>query len=225
MFGPNLVCNFTSSSGVHSLLLRPFRMEEMIIVANGFSDLEVTVNTRVLFGQTKEGEQDWYERVRKEKDSVIWAIVPHIKQGINHTPIGVTGIHDIDSTSGSCTTGIIIWDKSYWNKGVAYHSHLARTLFAADYLNRATIRTWVRAHNESSLKAVQKVGYNVVGIEPRTAFRQGRYIDSLSLVWFNPERINQLFPEGLPNQYKEGVTKAQKALALARQVVELNYQE
>lgn len=195
--------------------LRPFKKEDLELVAEGFQSMQVLMYTKQLFAQTLENEQEWYERMRLSKDDVVWAIVPDGKD----KPVGVTALHNINNFAGSCTSGIIIWDINSWGKGIARNSHLARTLFAADFLNRSTIRTKVIVDNNASLKALQGVGYIVTGLEPKTAFRQGQFLNSHNLIWLNPDRISVLFPEGLPEQYKDGVEKAEVALYKARKIV------
>lgn len=196
------------------VMLRAFDKDDLPGLVEGFSSMRVNLYTNQLFAQTLENEYEWYDKVRKAPDEVIWAIDP---SGAGKA-VGVTAIHQIN-VGGSCTTGIIIWDPGWWGKGVATKAHLGRTLFAADYLNRLTISSSILVDNPASLKAVQKVGYMVVGRHPRTCQRQGRFIDSWALAWLHPERISVLYPEGLPRQYMEGVSKAQKALDLARSVV------
>lgn len=133
-------------------------------------------------------------------------------------PVGVTSLHKID-VFGSCSSGIVIWDQNWWGKGVASLAHLGRTLFAADYLNRLTITSSIRTVNTASFKAAVKNGYIITGVQPRSAFRQGRYLDTYNLTWLNPERIDILYPEGLPAEYREGVERARAALNKARAAV------
>lgn len=210
MFGMTMVVEHKDQK----VTLRPFCKEDLVEVAKGFSSMEVHRYTMQTFSQTLENEQEWYDGMRKSKEDVAWAIVP---QG-SDVPVGITGLHRID-IFGSCTSGIVIWDKSWWGKGVASCSHLARTLFAADQLNRYTIQSGARVPNQGSFKALQAVGYHLVGVEPRTGYRDGSFMDSYRLVWLNPERISILFPEGLPRKFRQSVTKAQSTLNLAREVV------
>lgn len=208
MFGMEIIVGW----GDRTVILRPFSKEDLPGLVKGFSSLKVNLYTSQLYAQTLENEEEWYERVRNTKDEVVWAIETEGKT------VGVTAISNIN-VGGSCTTGIIIWKPDFWGKGVATRAHLGRTLFAADYLNRLTISSSIRVDNPASLKAVQKVGYMIVGRHPRTCQRQGRFIDSWSLAWLHPERISILYPEGLPRQYEKGVAKAQEALNLARSVI------
>ncbi len=171
--------------------------------------------TNGLFAQSLENEEEWYEKNRKDQSSCTWIIQPDGAE----TAIGITSLHHIDDRFGSASSGIIIWNQGWWGKGVASRAHLGRTLFAADYLNRLTIKSSVRTENPASLKALLRVGYNMIGMEPRTGYREGRFIDTYLLCWLHPERTEFLFPEGMPNMYHEGLNRAKIALALAREKV------
>lgn len=210
MFGMKMTINHIDLA-VH---LIPLSSEDLPILAQNFNSLDVLMFTQQLFAQTLENEQDWYDKKRKSEDEVLWGIRP----GESERLIGVTALHQLD-LSGSCTSGIIIWDKNWWNKGVASRTHLARTLFAADFLNRNTIKSLVRTKNPGSFKALERVGYIRTGIELRTTYRQGKFLDTYHYTWLNPDRLHLLYPEGLPEEYESSVEKARVALDLARQVV------
>jgi len=197
------------------ITLRALSKNDLPQVVNGFTSMKVHRWTTQMYAQTLENEEEWYENNRKAQDSCVWGIVPDGSE----VPVGVTGLHRID-IHGSCTSGIIIWDTSWWRKGVATRAHLARTLYAADYLNRLTIKSMVRCKNPASLNALKRVGYSVCGVEPRTFFRDGEWVDSHHLIWLNPQRISLIYPEGLPKEYEEGVVKATESLEKARQFVQ-----
>ena len=211
MFGPFLR---VSHEGI-TVVLSPFSRDDMPVAAKGLSSLEVTMYTNQLFGQTLESEQQWYDKQNSSSDSVIWRISLEGED----TPIGTTGLHGITHPAHTCTSGIIIWDRSKWGKGVASRAHLARTLFAADFLDRYTIRSSVRTDNLASLRALEKVGYTRTGMDPKSGFRAGKFLDTHILSWFNPARVHLLYPEGVPEEYQVGLRRAEAALALGREVV------
>ncbi len=212
MFGVNMRVNF-DGFGVN---LRPLAKPDIAVLTAHFSSMKVHMYTQGLYAQPYENEVEWYDKNRTDPASCLWGIVPDGSKKV----VGITALHEINSF-GSATSGIIIWDTKWWGKGVATRAHLARTLFAADYLNRTTIRSSARTKNNGSVKALLRIGYNFLGTEPRTYYRAGEYIDTQLFCWLNPERINILFPKGLPDEYKVGVNKARIALNKARKVVSL----
>jgi|SRR5688572_22345190 len=210
MFGMNVRSEYKG----FGVTLRPFSKADLPVLVEHFNSMKVHMYTMGLFANTLENEEDWYEKVGKDLTSCSWAIVPDESK----VPVGITGLRDID-IYGSCVSGIVIWDPTWWGKGVATRSHLARTLFAADYLNRNTIKSSARVVNKGSVNALLRLGYYKIGVEPRTAYRAGKYLDTQMFCWINPERVNVLFPEGLPKEYKDCVKKARVALDKARKVV------
>lgn len=195
-----------------TVTLRAFSKEDIPCLVKGFSSMSTVMYTNMLFAQVYENEVEWFEKTRKSSDVVSWAIVP---EGCSE-PIGVTALHDIQAFDGSCTSGIIIWEKSWWGKGVASASHLIRTLFAVDYLNRSTIKSCVRSENPASYKALQRIGYTIWGTEPDSVWREGNWIETHHLKWFHPERTDFLFPRGIPEKYQQGIENARLSLDLAR---------
>lgn len=195
--------------------LRPVSKKDITELVKYFSSMKIHMYTAGIFGQTLENETKWYEKNGDDKDSCVWGIQPAHSKVL----IGITALNGINGRDGDCTSGIIIWRKDWWGKGIASAAHLGRTLFAADYLNRCLIRSSVRTMNPGSFKALQKVGYTVWGTEPRSCKRGGKWLDTYHLSWIHPEQLSVLYPEGLPEMYKDGVAKAAIALETARREV------
>jgi len=194
--------------------LRPLNKTDIAVLTEHFSSMKIHMYTQGLYAQPLENELEWYDKNRTDPTSCLWTIVP---DGTN-LPVGITALHNIDNM-GSATSGIIIWDSNFWGKGVATRAHLGRTLFAADYLNRTTIKSSARVKNDGSVKALLRVGYNFLGVEPRTTYRAGEYLDTKLFVWLNPYKISVLYPDGLPTEYAQSVALAKTALDKARSVV------
>lgn len=199
-----------------NVLLRPGSKEDLPELVKHFSSMRVHMYTQGLFGQTLENEQEWYDKTRKAEESCVWLIQPES----SNVAIGVTSLHKVNSTDGGCTSGIIIWDPNWWSRGVASAAHLGRTLFAADFLNKYSIRSSVREDNEPSRRALEKVGYTVWGTEPVDAYRAGMWLNTHQLKWFHPEKYQFYYPNGLPEKFTVGVERAKLALETARKVVE-----
>lgn len=198
-----------------SVTLRALDEGEIADMLPKFNSAVVHRWTMGLYSQTIDSEKEWYQKVSKDRDACSWTIVP---DGA-HKPIGITGLHHLNHTSMRGSSGIIIWDRDWWGKGVATRAHLARTLWAADRENLCMIHTSARVENPASRRALEKVGYSLWGVEPRSQYREGRWLDTVQMVWFNPERVAIVYPEGTPEEFRPGIERAEKALTLARQVV------
>ncbi|NMB70099.1 GNAT family N-acetyltransferase [candidate division WWE3 bacterium] len=195
--------------------LRPLRKNEMEHIAELFASMEVLRYTNMVYAPTVQGEEEWWEKASKEPNTAIWGIVPDGED----TAVGVTGLHQINAINLSCTSGIIIGDRKWWHKGVAYRAHLARTWYAANTLNRYTIQSQVRTKNAYSLKALLKVGYRVSGRFDCNCFHDGVFCDTWVLSWVNPYKVNVLYPNGVPKELQPSLDKAKQALNFAPQAV------
>ncbi|MBI4091191.1 GNAT family N-acetyltransferase [candidate division WWE3 bacterium] len=212
MFGNAMKVEFDGLA----ITLRQLTEKDVPVIVAGMSSLLVRQWTGSIDVVTEAEEREWLEKAGKSKVDVYWGI---FLDG-SKPPIGSTALHGIDRRSRTAVSGIVIWDPAWWRKGVATRAHLARTLFAADWLNLATIQSGVRVPNEASLKALQKVGYVVTGKHPRNFFAGGRYHDSYILTWFNPSLLNELWlEEKAPAEVLEGMEKAREALDRARNCV------
>jgi RimJ/RimL family protein N-acetyltransferase len=159
----------------------------------------------------------WYDETTRSSKQALWAIVPDGSEKM----VGTTGLHDIDPFTGSCTSGIIIADQTWWHKGVASRAHLARTWYAHMILNRRTIQSQVRVPNKASLKALESVGYIVTGKYLRNSYRNGVYFDTYVLSWINPYHVSELFPNptDITKEYQHGIDVARERLAFAQTAV------
>ena len=197
------------------VILRPLTTDDLPVIAKGFGSLEVAKYLAQYAPKTIEDEREWYEKMRTSNDDVVG--------GIEHEElVGITGLHhlfDLRKPVVAPTSGIAIWNKSLWGRGVASRSHMARTLYAANHLYAARIDSTVRTVNVASIRALERVGYTKWGEEPRSVFREGMWLDTYHLTWFHPDRVREFWPEGEPEIYKEGLRKAREALGEARKVV------
>ena len=166
MFGPRLRVVMDE----FGVTLVPIEKKDMDAVIPLFSSLVVHQYTQRYAGVVTEDEHEWWEKMRTDKQQIVWGIKPDGGEVI----VGITGIHDID-IFGGCATGIIIADTKWHGKGVATRAHLMRTMYAADHLARLTIRSDVYVPNEASRRALERVGYMVTGKELRRGFGKGAY--------------------------------------------------
>ncbi len=213
MFGPTISINLDGLK----ITLRPPRKDEMERSATLVSSYRVIRYLGMIQGSVKEDEEYWFKNIREQNDAITWAIEPQDGSSL----IGYTSLHHINDKGLSCSSGIMIADQNWWRKGVAYRAHILRTWYAANVLNRNTIRSQVNADNVGSWKALQKVGYTVTGRFYKTEFTLGEYQDQLVLTWINPERLNILFPNNnIPSELLTGIERAKETLSIARKLVQ-----
>lgn len=195
--------------------LRAFTKDELRAIAPMFSRALIQRYTLGFSANTAEDEEEYFNKNRENDKTITWAIVP---DG-NDEPVGSTAIHGID-VHGKCTSGIIIYDDKWWGKGVATRAHLIRTWVAANHAKRLIIKSHVYAENTASWRALARVGYIKTG-ESYGYFHEGVYKVVYDFTWFNPRYVHEIFPNGLPEEFKEGVDLAKLALEKAKKHIQL----
>lgn len=193
---------------VTGILLRPPARTECQLIANGLQSLHVCKYMAMRHAQVLENEEEWYDEQRQNKDDVIWLIVP---QG-SEVPVGITGIHHFLNPAMRGTLGIVIWDPSLWGKGIATRVHIGTTWYAAKHLGLNTLDATVREANIASRKALEFVGFMPIGFSHFDDFRMGVFQNTNHLEWYNPFREDFLFPDGVPEDFSNGVLTAAELL-------------
>lgn len=153
--------------------LEPVRAEFLPEFIRWFSDMSVT---RYLLRRTPmslKQEEEWFDTISKASDSVQWAIT------LEGAPIGVTGIHHIDTIDRGAMTGAIIGVRSEWGKGFATEAVRLRTDFAFQELNLERLETMSFAENMGMHKALERSGYRKIGTRTRSQYREGRWHDTI----------------------------------------------
>jgi len=105
----------------------------------------------------------------------------------NWKMIGSCGFFNLDKRNRSAEFGIMIGDKSYWNRG--YGTEAVRLLAQHGYntlnLNRIYLR--VLETNPRAIRAYEKAGFTLEGRQRQAEFRDGKYIDMLVLSMLKDE--------------------------------------
>jgi RimJ/RimL family protein N-acetyltransferase len=129
-------------------------------------------------------EENWFERMikRPQDEHVlgIEAMDPEKDGGAaSWKLIGTFAFNDIDWHNGSAEFGILIGEKSYWNRG--YGTEAVRLLAQHGFktLNLHRIFLHVFENNPGAIRAYEKAGFVHEGRERQAEFRDGRYIDVL----------------------------------------------
>jgi RimJ/RimL family protein N-acetyltransferase len=140
-----------------------------------------------------EDEQDWYDKTRTAKDTLIWGIWLVTKDGDTEvrTLIGNSALVDIGkdghtSLIHQATSGSMIFRKEYWGKGIASAAHKARTWYAFKQMGLHRIKSAVIQANEASRKALERSGYTLVYTERNEQYSDGQLHHLDCLECLNP---------------------------------------
>lgn len=151
--------------------LAPITTEMLASYVRWFADPDVIRYMSLISPPTLEQEKEWYERASKSETDLLWAVF------VGETHIGSTGLHNIDWRNRNAITGNLIGEKSQWGKGYGSEAVALRTRYAFEMLGLEKLSTHVFVENAASRRALEKAGYQGVGIARREFFRHGRWHD------------------------------------------------
>jgi diamine N-acetyltransferase len=123
-------------------------------------------------------EEGWFENMLKRpQEEQPFAI--EFKDHDAWRLIGNCGFFEIDQRARSAEVGILIGDKSSWNKG--YGTEVMRLLLRVGFetlnLNRIFLR--VDKENKGGIRAYEKAGFIHEGCFRQGTYRDGQYEDML----------------------------------------------
>lgn len=210
-----------TSAGLQ-LELAPFTREEVVLFADGLSRLTITRFLSSMSAQTAETEQSWYDKMISDTSRMVWGIWACED---TRRLIGSFDFKDINrEVLAQATNGIVIFDKSYWGRGVATAVHKASFLYSFKHLGLVRIKSAVLRGNGASLRAMEKSGFTVVYTERNTHFRDGVPQHQDNLECLNPDdwAWRQWWGYDRPTRKAvEARAKTVEALAWAEENVEL----
>jgi diamine N-acetyltransferase len=131
-------------------------------------------------------EENWFEGMIKHPpdEQVLGIEVKEVDSEAGQEVwklIGTWSFETIDWRNRSAEFGIMIGDKSCWNKG--YGTEAVRLLcqhgFNALNLNRIYLHVF--ENNPRAIRAYEKAGFIVEGRERQAEFKDGRFVDSLRM--------------------------------------------
>jgi [ribosomal protein S5]-alanine N-acetyltransferase len=121
--------------------------------------------------------KEYVKSKQTDSTNVFLAIV--IKE--NHRHIGNIKLGAINRIHRFADVGIIIGEKDCWGKGYASEALTLVTKYAFDTLNLHKLTAGCYEMNQGSVKAFQKVGYYIEGIQKSHFYYQGAYVDAVVL--------------------------------------------
>ncbi|MEX1248933.1 MAG: GNAT family protein [Anaerolineales bacterium] len=123
-------------------------------------------------------EEKWFEksleRPPEERNLCI-----EVKQKSKWIHIGSTSFFDFNWRARKAEIGIMIGDKSYWNKGYGTETMLLMLQHGFETLNLHRIYLKVYATNPRAIRSYEKVGFVLEGRQREAHFDNGVYSDGL----------------------------------------------
>lgn len=167
-------------------LAPPTKESIQTIISPGLQQASVTKYLNNHFSPTIEDQIEWYEKTRTAKNQLVWGVWLVGKDN-ERTLIGSTALNDIEGEQiMQATSGSLIADKQYWNKGIASAIHKAQTWYAFEQRGLTRIKSAVYYGNIASRRALEKTGYSLVYVERNVQFIDGQFRHMDNLECLNP---------------------------------------
>lgn len=137
-------------------------------------------------------EEGWFERmIQRSPDQQVMAIEAFVagSQGEEGQwkHIGSIAFDDIDWRNRQAEFGIIIGEKSFWNRGYGTQAVQLLVKHGFHTLNLNRIYLHVFETNPHAIHAYEKAGFTHEGKKRRAEFRNGKYVDILMMSILNDE--------------------------------------
>jgi diamine N-acetyltransferase len=148
------------------------------------NDPEVRQGTGIYLPFSMADEEDWFEGMRKhpaeEHNLAIEVHEPaEEREKENWKMIGTCGFFNHDGRNRSAEFGIMIGDKSYWNKGFGTEAVRLLVQHGFNTLNLNRIYLRVLENNPRAIRAYEKAGFTHEGRQRQADFKDGKYSDLL----------------------------------------------
>lgn len=170
------------------LRLRAIEREDVKHYYEWVNDPEVTYGLALYLPMSNLDEEHWFERAT-QRDQHEKPLAIEVQQGDEWKLIGNCSVFGVEWVNRSGELGIMIGDKSAWNKG--YGTEVMRLLlrhcFETLNLNRAFLRVY--AGNSRAKHTYEKAGFVEEGRMRQAVFQHGKYDDivimsALRSEWF-----------------------------------------
>lgn len=136
-------------------------------------------------------EQEWFDKEQKRPAAEhnlaieVKELTPHGEE--TWKLIGTCGFFSYDQRNASAEFGIMLGEKSYWNKGYGTESVRLLVKHGFQTINLHRIYLRVLENNPRAIRAYEKAGFTHEGRQRQADFRHGRYIDLLVMSMLRSE--------------------------------------
>lgn len=167
------------------------KREYIPLFVPGANDREVMRGVIIQPPMTLEYEYAWYDRMVQNQNTLIFAILLHLRDAdgkvTGYQYIGHTGLHDITWPSGHATSGTIIADKSCFGKGYGKEAKLLLLFDAFFCRGLRKVCSNVKAFNGNSWGHLLACGYTQTGRKRLHHFSNGEFVDSIDFEVFRED--------------------------------------
>lgn len=155
------------------IYLRPLEREDAPTFLPWVNDQEVLATLLLYRPQNLQTELDFIERMYKSDTDIVLGIAVKGSDKL----IGSTALHQIDWKNRHCMFGILIGDKSEWDKGYGTEATQLMTEYAFSVLNMNRVWLGVYEYNQRGIRAYEKAGFVQEGTLRQAHYHGGRFFD------------------------------------------------
>lgn len=160
------------------IYLRPIDLDDINEEYINWINDEEVINLLATVRPTARHQLEEYVRgILDNPNYIFFAIVE--KNTNRH--VGNVKLGPINWINRTTNYGLMLGDKSSWGKGYATESFKLLVKYGFEKLNLHKIWDLAAASNIASIKANQKVGFNVEGVMRKQLFKNGEYEDGVVL--------------------------------------------
>jgi RimJ/RimL family protein N-acetyltransferase len=159
--------------------LRPYELSDLDRVCAWVNDPEVTryLAGALRYGATREAEEEWLRgAISHTRPPQITLAIETLDEARH---IGSIGLEGISAESRKAVLGIMIGDKTCWNRGFGTDAILALLRFAFDEINLHRVWLEVHADNARAQACYRKCGFVEEGRKRHDRYRGGVYVDTI----------------------------------------------
>ncbi|MBI5825548.1 MAG: GNAT family N-acetyltransferase [Chloroflexi bacterium] len=158
--------------------LRAVEREDVANFHEWVNDPEVTRGLAMYLPMSMADEENWFHSLAS-RDQKVRPLAIEIHKGKGWKLIGNCGAFDLNSVNRSAELGIMIGDKSEWNKGYGAETMtlLLRHCFETLNLNRVSLRVYTE--NIRAVRSYEKAGFVLEGRLREAVYKFGKHGDVL----------------------------------------------
>lgn len=153
-----------------SVTLRTVEESDVEFLRDALNDPEVRRGLSIAKPLNGRQENTYFEE-RISSDETVSLMICR-----DDDPVGNVGLDPIDRQAGNCEIGLWVAPDHHGN-GYGTEASRLLTRYAFDELRMHRVRARVFAHNDSSRRIWEKLGFEHEGVHREEAFTGGEYVD------------------------------------------------
>jgi diamine N-acetyltransferase len=157
--------------------LRAIERDDIPRFVRWLNDREVTQFLLTGSPFSKSMEEKWFENQLAKPPEQGQILGIEILQGEEWIHIGNCGLHFVEPVNNAAEFGIMIGEKSFWNRGYGKKATTLMLQHGFDDLNLNRIYLNVFETNPRGIRAYQACGFQKEGVLREAIYKEGRYLD------------------------------------------------